>query len=153
MAVSSLLQKPRRISSSHLPECGKQRVSRVGETKVTDHSEFVRIDGPNGTFWIATAGLDPDHNRVFAYKDEARQFYFSHKATWKKIGGQPDHIVTHADRERRYGGAIVVLGKDVANVTENIKYLLTTRSFQFPDQHLADPRDIPHSILFRWEVR
>lgn len=120
---------------------------------MADRNGDAQIEGSNGLFWITKKGWDPDHNRIYHYEDSGQQFYFSVEMVPTGIGNGPNYTVTHADRGRQYRGATVALGNDKKRIVENIQYFLETRIIHFPDQLITDPRDIPSSISFSWDVR
>jgi hypothetical protein len=42
-----------------------------------NYNDMVEINGPTGAFWMRSECIDPGRNKIFFYKDQWEQFYFS----------------------------------------------------------------------------
>jgi hypothetical protein len=91
---------------------------------VMDERKFISIDGPHGTFWISTEGIDPGRDDIFGYKDATQNFFFSVQTIIDYKQKHLSYKTTYADRVCPYLGVPVDLGKDKQNVIDNIEFFL-----------------------------
>jgi hypothetical protein len=123
------------------------------EIPMRNYNDMVEINGPTGAFWMRSEGIDPGRNKIFFYKDQWEQFYFSMEMVIHGPNGPFDVRIIHARALPGNLGSIVVLGSEIERIKHNIELFFKTRNFHFPEQFLADPTHGPKEIIFAWGVR
>ncbi len=118
-------------NSSKFSGSGKGQIHMIG---------FAEINGPNGVFYITTAGGKPDFEIANQYKDTKRSFYFYSKLI---LNDDRTYIIdVHTLTLEPFRPEITGLGKDSDIIYDNIEFFIKTREIYFPEKALSQPEKL-----------